>query len=223
MNTVRNEDSARPLYRNRAQAGQQLAPFLRQYAGAQNLMVVALPPGGVPVAWEIARVLEAPLETMVVREIGLPGRAEVAMGVLAVGGAVILHQDVIARARLQDDQVKEAIERESKDLIRLQRLYRGGRRKLEVSGRNIILVDDGILTGSTVKAAIETLKSGRARSIVLAVPVGATTALSDLGGLVGKVVCPHTFHHCKSLGAWYEDYARVTDEEVCRLLSASKH
>jgi putative phosphoribosyl transferase len=185
-------------------------------------MVLGLPPGGMPVAWEVAKVLEAPLETMVVREIGLPGRAEVPMGVLAFGGAVFLHEDIIARARIPDDLVKEAIERESRDLNRLQRLYRGGRRKLEVAGRNIILVDDGILTGGIVKAAIETLKSRRVRSIVLAAPVGATKALSDLGGLVGKVVCPHTFDHCKNLGAWYEDFSRVSDEEVCRLLSASK-
>jgi putative phosphoribosyl transferase len=205
-------------FRDRVDAGQRLARKLGHYAGRADVLVLALPRGGVPVGAEVARALKAPLEVFVVRKLGLPGREELAMGAIASGGVRVLNRDVVESMGIPEDVIDAVAARESRELIRRENAYRDDRPMPEVRGRTVILVDDGIATGSTMKAAIEALRHLGAVHIVVAVPTAALSTVRDMERDVDELVAVMTPADFLGVGQWYEDFSQTTDEEVRALL-----
>lgn len=206
------------LFRDRADAGRQLAKELTAYAGRPDVRVLALPRGGVPVAFQAARALGAPLDVFLVRKLGVPGREELAMGALASGGVCVLNDDVVRSLAIPDDVIDAAAEKELQELTRRERAYRDDRPPPDVAGRTVLLVDDGLATGSTMRAAVAALRKLHPARIVVAVPVGAAEICAGLRGEADEVVCarvPEPFH---AVGLWYDDFTQTTDEEVRALL-----
>ncbi len=204
-------------FRDREHAGRELARHLEKYRG-RDVVVLGLPRGGIPVAHEVARFLGAPLDVFVVRKLGVPGHEELAMGALASGGVQILNASVVRHLRIPEVVIERAAARERLELERRERLYRGGRAMPDVRGRTVILVDDGLATGSMMKAAVRALREQRAGWIVVAVPVSAADTCVDLGDEVDEIVCAITPQPVHSVGLWYEDFAQTSDEEVRALL-----
>lgn len=182
-------------------------------------VVVALPRGGLPVAYEVARSLGAPLDVLVVRKLGAPGHAELAIGAIASGGAKVLNGDLVRSLRLDDATIARIESVEARELARRERLYRGSRPPLEVAGRTVILVDDGVATGATMLAAVQALKQLEASRVIVAAPVGAPGSLARLAAEADEVVCLHQPHDLVSVGQWYQDFSQTTDDEVRELLS----
>jgi putative phosphoribosyl transferase len=206
-------------FANRAQAGSELGERLTAYAGREDVIVLALPRGGVPVGLEVARALGAPLDVFIVRKLGLPGQEELAMGALASGGTRVLNEELVRQLGLPAELVDRVAAREAIELERRERLYRGERPAPDVSGRVVILVDDGLATGSTMRAAVLALRLRGPSRIVVAVPTAPPQACAELEGVADDVVClmqPHPFY---AVGMSYEDFAEVGDEEVRRLLT----
>jgi predicted phosphoribosyltransferase len=204
-------------FRDRRQAGQILAQQLDRYAGAPDVVVLALPRGGVPVAFEVAQALDAPLDVFVVRKLGMPGHEEFAMGAIATGGVTVMNPD------LRDFHVPEAaleavVARERAELDRRERLYRGDRAPIALEGKTVILVDDGLATGSTMLAAVTAVKGANPKAVVVAVPVAAAETCQALRGHVDDVVCATTPEPFRAVGLWYRDFAQVGDAEVRALL-----
>lgn len=209
-----------PVFRDRSEAGRALARALSHHgdAGAQ---VLALPRGGVPVAFEVAEQLGAPLDVFLVRKLGVPGHEELAMGAIASGGVQLLNQPLITRLGVSRRLVEETITRERRELLRRELAYRHGRPPLVVAGRTVILIDDGLATGSTMKAAVAGLRKLGPGRVVVAVPVGAPEACAELGAEVDELVClatPSPFH---GVGLWYADFRQTDDAEVHALLAAA--
>jgi predicted phosphoribosyltransferase len=205
-------------FRDRAEAGRLLARKLVEYAGRPDVLVLALPRGGVPVAFEVARVLEAPLDVLVVRKLGVPGHRELAMGAVASGGAWVLNEDVLGALEIPEHVIRAVAAHELEELRRRERLYRGERPGPEIRGRTIILVDDGIATGSTMRAAVTALRGLEPARIVIAVPTAAPSTCAELANVADKCVCcvmPHPFF---AVGVWYDNFEQTTDEEVRDLL-----
>jgi predicted phosphoribosyltransferase len=205
-------------YRNRYEAGQRLALSLEAYEGRPDVTVLALPRGGVPVAYEVARALHVPLDIFVVRKLGLPWQPEFAMGAIASGGALWLDENLIARMGIPAAAVDRIIARERAELLRREHLYRGSRPPLDVRGRTIILVDDGLATGASVQVAVTALKKRRPASIIVASPVGSREACRALAAITDGCLCaamPEPFH---AVGLWYSDFSETTDDEVRALL-----
>jgi predicted phosphoribosyltransferase len=206
-------------FRDRVEAGRALAAELPEYADRPDVLILALPRGGVPVAYEVARALHAPLDVFLVRKLGVPGREELAMGALASGGRVVLNREVVEGLRVPQDIIEYVIQSESEELRRRERLYRDDRPAPDVQGRTIILIDDGLATGSSMRAAVAALRQGGPARIVVAVPVAAGSTCDELREEVEEVVCtltPEPFH---AVGLWYEDFSQTTDEEVRELLA----
>lgn len=203
---------------DRVEAGQRLAKALLDYAGRDDVLILALPRGGVPVGYEVARRLGAPLDVAVVRKLGTPGQEELAMGAIAMGGARVLNTDVVRSLRIADDVIERVAEREQRELERREREYRGERPKPNVAGRCIILVDDGLATGATMRAAVAALRQLDPRQIVVAVPVAPPDTVARLRSEADKVVCLETPEPFFGVGQWYADFSQTTDEEVRRLL-----
>ena len=208
-------------FRDRRQAGRALAEKLQHYAGRDDVLVLALPRGGVPVGFEIARALGAPLDVFLVRKLGVPGHEEFAMGAIAAGGVTVLSEALILELGITQRAVSEAIAREQKELERRERLYRAGWPAPRVRSRTAILVDDGLATGATMRAAAAALRRLDAKRIVIAVPVAAPQVCDDFRGEVDEIVCAHTPERLHAVGEWYEDFSQTTDDEVRELLSAS--
>lgn len=206
-------------FQDRAEAGQRLADALRRFAGRPDVLVLALPRGGVPVAYEVARALGAPLDVFLVRKLGVPGHEELAMGAIASGGVRVLNPDVVAMLGVPQGMIDAATAREMAELIRRERAYRGGRPAPEVRGRTVILVDDGLATGSTMRAAVEALRARGPARLVVAVPVGARETCDAFRGEVDEVVCAVTPEPFYAVGLWYRDFGQTTDEEVRELLA----
>lgn len=206
------------LFRDRTEAGKILARHLSAYANHPNAMVLALPRGGVPVAFEIAQALHLPLDILIVRKLGVPGHEEFAMGAIASGGVRILDQDLIRRLSLSDAIIREIVEREQLELLRRERIYRGQRPQPDIRDRVIIIADDGLATGSSMRAAIAALRPQHPSKIVVAVPVGERMTCSELASLVDEMVCLEKPEPFSSVGLWYNDFAQVTDKEVTDLL-----
>jgi putative phosphoribosyl transferase len=207
------------VYRDRAHAGRVLARALGAYADRPDVLVLALPRGGVPVGFEVARALHAPLDVFVVRKLGLPGHEEFAMGALASGGLRVLHRAVIDRMHVPDEQIEEVTAREAEELARRERTYRQGRPAPEVRGRTVLLIDDGLATGSTMRAAVQALRlSGPAR-VVVAVPVGSSSTCEALRTEADEVVCAQRPEPFWAVSMGYRDFAQTSDEEVQRLLA----
>jgi predicted phosphoribosyltransferase len=205
-------------FRDRAEAGRQLAERLIEYAGRDDVLVLALPRGGVPVGYEVARALGAPLDVFVVRKLGVPGHEELAMGAIASGGALVLNEDVIQALKPPFRVVQAVAARELQELARRERAYRGDRPALDVRGRIVILVDDGLATGSTMRAAVAALRRLGPDLIVAAVPTAAPSACAELGLEADVCICCITPDPFYAVGTWYEDFSQTTDEEVRDLL-----
>lgn len=208
-------------FRDRADAGRQLAERLQRYANRRDVLVLALPRGGVPVAFEVARALNAPLDVFLVRKLGLPGQEELAMGAIAGGGVRVLNRVVLSVLDVPVWQIERMAEIAEAELVRRADSYRGGREEPEVRGLTLILVDDGLATGSTMRAAAAALRERDAARIVVAVPVAARETCAEFSDQVDEIVCiltPEPFH---SVGIWYDDFCQPTDEEVRELLLAA--
>jgi len=206
-------------FRNRADAGGKLAGELLEYADRPDVVVLALPRGGVPVAAEIANRLRVPLDVLLVRKLGVPGHPELAMGAVAAGGVQVLSPVLIADLAIPAALVQQVAARERLELDRRDRLFRGGRSPLIIQGRTIILVDDGLATGSTMEVALIALGRLQPASIVVAVPVGARSTCDRLRGMANRVVCLRAPESFDAVGLWYDDFEQTTDDEVRRHLT----
>ncbi len=206
-------------FSDRTEAGRLLAQALSAYAGRTDVLVLALPRGGVPVAVEVAKALGAGLDLMIVRKLGVPYQEELAMGALASGGARVLNQDVVASLNLSEAIIDEVTRQEEQELVRRERAYRGERPFPEVRGRTVILVDDGLATGATMRAAVAALKQLQPAAIVVAVPVAPPDAAAKLRQEVDDFVCLATPENFYAVGQWYVDFSQLSDEEVRELLA----
>ena len=205
-------------FRDRTHAGKELARLLGAYAGRPGVLVLALPRGGVPVGYEVARALGAPLDVFVVRKLGVPGHEELAMGAIASGGVVIMSPDIVESYGVTDAQLDAVTEAERRELERRERRYRGDRPAPGIAGRTVILVDDGLATGSTMRAAVAALRQERPAEIIVAVPVAASETCELLRAEVDSVVCSATPEPFYAVGLWYDDFSQTTDDEVHLLL-----
>lgn len=206
-------------FRDRTEAGRRLAERLTAYADRPDVLVLALPRGGVPVAYEVARALRAPLDVFLVRKLGVPGYEELAMGAVATGGVRVLNDQIVAGLRIPDDVIEAVTEAEQQELARRERVYRGDRPPPDVRHRTVILVDDGLATGATMQAAIKALRALPPARIVVAVPTGSPETCEQLKAQADDVICaitPEPFH---AVGRWYEDFTQTTDEQVRELLA----
>jgi predicted phosphoribosyltransferase len=207
------------LYRDRRDAGEILARSLEDLRGTPDLLVLALPRGGVPVAEPVARRLGAPLEVFVVRKIGFPGHEEVAMGAVASGGIVVVDPALVER--VPEDEFHWALAQAVNELNERERLYRGGRPPPKVAGRTVVLVDDGLATGATMRAAVEALRRQGPLQIVVAVPIAAPEVCEELAREVDRVVCSATPQPFHAVGLWYDDFSPTTDDEVQKILAST--
>ena len=207
-------------YRDRRHAGTELGHRLGHLKG-DDVVVLALPRGGVPVGFEVARALEAPLDVFVVRKLGLPGHSEFAMGAIASGGVRVLNDEVVRLYRIPQ-QVVDAIAREEQaELERREQAYRGGRPPLDVRHRTVVLIDDGLATGSTMKAAVQAVRALGPARIIVAVPVASPDTCREFATIADDIVCALAPEHFAAVGQWYDDFRQTTDEEVRELLRAA--
>jgi putative phosphoribosyl transferase len=206
------------LFRDRADAGHQLAAKLTHYAGRDDVVVLALPRGGVPVGAAVAAALAAPLDVFLVRKLGVPGQEELAMGAIASGGVRVENASVVRQLDIPARVIHAVAERELRELERREAAYRGNRPPPAVRGKTIILVDDGLATGSTMRAAVAAMRQLGAGRVVVAVPVGAAETCAALAGEADEVVCGHTPDPLHAVGLWYDDFCQTTDDEVRELL-----
>jgi predicted phosphoribosyltransferase len=209
-------------FRNRTDAGRRLAGELMAYADDPDVRVLALPRGGVPVGFEVARALRAPLDVFIVRKLGVPGHEEFAMGALATGGVGVLNEDVIEHLGVTGPELQRVINAERRELERRERLYRGERGPPDVAGRKVILVDDGLATGSTMRAAVEAVRVEGPRQVVVAVPIAAPETCEAFQAVADDIVCSLTPEPFLAVGLWYDDFAQTSDEEVRALLEEAR-
>jgi predicted phosphoribosyltransferase len=208
-------------FRDRAEGGRILAAQLREYANRADVVVLALPRGGVPVGFEVACTLVTPLDVFVVRKLGVPGHEELAMGALAPGGVLVLNEDAVRGLNIDDSVIAAVAAREQNELERRERLYRGERPALAAQGKTVLLVDDGLATGSTMRAAAHALRRQNPARIVAAVPIAAPDTCDALQSEADEVMCavtPRPFH---AVGLWYENFSQTTDDEVRDLLATA--
>jgi predicted phosphoribosyltransferase len=211
--------SRRGGFADRREAGVVLADRLEQFAGRRDVVVLALPRGGVPVGYEVARALGAPLDVFVVRKLGLPGHPELAMGAIASGGVRVLNEDVLESIAVSQAAIDAVTRTEQLELERRERAYRDGRPLVPIEGRVVVLVDDGLATGSTMRAAVLAVRRLRPARVVVAVPVGAWQTCEDLREVADEVACAFTPEPFRAVGLWYADFAQTTDAEVRQLLA----
>jgi predicted phosphoribosyltransferase len=207
------------FFPNRRTAGRYLADQLAAYANRDDVLVLALPRGGVPVGYEVAKALHSPLDVFVVRKLGVPGHEELAMGAVASGGVRVLNDRVVQGLHIPASVIDAVATKELEELARRERLYRGDRAPLDVRGHAVLLVDDGLATGSTMKAAVAALRDQNPARIVVAVPVAAEDSCAELRGMADEVVCavtPEPFH---AVGVWYQRFDQTSDDEVRALLA----
>ena len=209
---------AAPKFANRVEAGRLLAEQLHAYAGRPDALVLALPRGGLPVAFEIATRLHLPLDIFLVRKLGAPGQPELAMGAIATGGARVLNEDVIRYLSVPSEVIEAVANAEQIELARREQAYRGERPTPELHGKQVILVDDGLATGSSMRAAIGAVRTQSPARIIIAVPVAARETCEDLRREVEELVCLRTPEPFSAVGLWYDDFSQTSDEEVRDLL-----
>jgi len=211
------------MFRDRAEAGRLLAAKLKAYAGCPDVLVLALPRGGVPVAFEVAQELRAPLDVFVVRKLGVPGHEEFAMGAIATGGVRVLNDDMVSALGIPKWVIDAVAAEEGRELHRRERLYRGNASAVEVRGRTVILIDDGLATGSTMRAAVTAARQLNPARVIVAVPVAAAKTCAEFRGIADEVVCAFIPDRFYAVGRWYADFSQTTDEEVRWLLEQADH
>ena len=208
-------------FRDRADAGQAVARLLTGYAGRNDVVVLGLPRGGVPVAYEVAKALAAPLDVFVVRKLGVPGHEELAMGAIGPGGVRVLNESVVDNLRIPPEVIDEVARTEEQELRRRELAYRGDRPPLALADRVVVLVDDGLATGATMRAAVTAVRASRPARVVIAVPVAARATCHELQAEVDEVVCARTPLGFFAVGQSYEDFSPPSDEDIRRLLEAA--
>ena len=206
-------------FRNRTDAGRQLAEKLAAYANRPDVLVLALPRGGVRVAFELARAFGAPLDVFLVRKLGVPGYEELAMGAVATGGVRVLNDEIVRGLGISEHEIDAVVARELRELSRRDRLYRGDRPPSDVAGRTVILVDDGLATGATMRAAVQALRQQQPGRIVAAVPTASPDTCQVLKAEADDVICAITPEPFFAVGHWYDDFTQTTDDEVRELLA----
>jgi predicted phosphoribosyltransferase len=209
-------------FADRREAGRELASSLDHYRGRTDVIVLALPRGGVPVAYEVAHALEAPLDVFLVRKLGVPGHRELAMGAIASGGIRVLNEDVVAWYGLPASVIDDVAREEQAELERREREYRDDRPPLVLRDRVVLIIDDGLATGSSMKAAVRAVRAHAPARIVVAVPVGAPDTCRDLAHIADEVVCARTPRHFSAVGQWYRDFSQTSDAEVRELLRGDR-
>lgn len=207
-------------YADRREAGAVLAGRLADFAGRADVVVLGLPRGGVPVAWEVADALKAPLDVFIVRKLGLPGHPEYAMGAIASGGVRVLNDDLLRQLHLPTSAIEAVARAEQAELERREGMYRGARQAIPLEGRTVILVDDGLATGSTMRAAVLAVRRLLPSQIIVAAPVGSREACRSLNEVADDVVCALVPEPFQAVGLWYDHFEQTSDEEVRRLVSS---
>src|SRR5881397_2820316 len=209
------------VFSNRAEAGRQLAEKLDKYAGREDVIVLGLPRGGVPVAHEVARRLHAPLDVFIVRKLGVPGFEELAAGAIASGGVRVLNEDVVRAIPYASEAIEAVTAKETAELQRREQIYREGRAAPELRDRIVILVDDGLATGATMRAAVKALRQQGAAKIVVAVPVAPPDTCQELAQQADETICLRTPPFFQAVGQYYEDFSQTSDDDVRELLSSA--
>jgi putative phosphoribosyl transferase len=209
---------AGPTFADRNEAGKELASRLGHYRGRDDVVVLALPRGGVPVAFEVAEALDAALDVFVVRKLGMPGHEELAMGAIASGGIRVLNEEVVRWAAIPENVIEAVSQREQMELERREREYRQGRPATPLGRKIVILVDDGLATGSTMRAAVQAVRVHHPEKVIVAVPVGAPDTCEQFAGVADETVCARTPEPFSAVGLWYRDFSQTSDEEVRALL-----
>jgi predicted phosphoribosyltransferase len=210
------------IFRDRQDAGQKLAEKLTEYARRDDVLILALPRGGVPVAFEVARKLSAPMDVFLVRKLGVPGHEELAMGAIAPGGVRVLNESVVVPLNIPDKVIDEVAEKEQRELERRSREYRDNLPAPEIGGKIVILIDDGLATGATMRAAAVALKQQNPQKLIVAVPVSSPQTCNEFREKVDVIVCAVTPRPFYGVGMWYDDFSQTTDDEVRELLKKSR-
>jgi putative phosphoribosyl transferase len=210
------------IFRDRTDAGKQLAARLAKYANRSDVLVLALPRGGVPVAYEVAKQIGAPLDVFLVRKLGVPGYEELAMGAIASGGVRVINEEVVRQLDIPGELMDAVAAEEQRELERRERAYRDDRPPPDVKGRTVILIDDGLATGSTMRAAAAALRKQGPARIVIAVPVAAAQTCDEFREEVDEILCAVTPEPFRGVGLWYQDFSQTTDEEVRELLEKAR-
>ena len=210
------------IFKNRADAGQKLAKELQTFAGQRNVIVLGLPRGGVPVAFEVAQALNVPMDIWLVRKLGVPGQEELAMGAIASGGTRVLNWEVVQMLNISAETMVEVEAKERAELKRQEQLYRGDLPELDVSRRQIILVDDGLATGASMRAAVLALRAQQPAHLTVAVPTAAPEACAEFEAEVDEIICLATPEPFMGVGAWYEEFSQITDAEVQDFLARAR-
>lgn len=209
------------MFTDRRDAGLQLAERLKHYKSCKGVLILALPRGGAVTGFEIARAIGAPLDVLIVRKIGFPGQLELAVGVVSEMGAVVLNQRIISDGGVSQKYIEDEISAQKKEIDRRMRLYRGGRQLEKVGGKTIILVDDGVATGATMKAAIVTLREEKIEKLIVAVAVSPLETADELRMMADEFICLYAPSDFMAVGNYYRDFTQVTDEEVAEILKES--
>lgn len=207
-------------FKNRQQGGQILAEALADYKDRPDTLVLALPRGGVPVALEVAKAIHAPMDVFLVRKLGAPGQEELAMGAVASGGVRVLNWSVVQNLRVSEAEIDAVTAEEQKELERREAAYRGDRPLPQISGKTVILVDDGIATGATMRAAVQAVRAQHPARVIVAVPTAAEHTCDQLRSEVDEIVCATMPYPFEAIGLWYEDFPQLSDDDVRRLLEA---
>ena len=210
------------IFSDRREAGKLLAEQLLQFADKPDVLVLALPRGGVPVAFEVAKKLKAPLDIFIVRKLGVPGHEELAMGAIATGGIRVMNEEVMNYLDIHQLTIEQVTQRELREIRRREEQYRGNRNEPIIKNKDIIIIDDGLATGSTMKAGIKALKLQKPASITVGVPVADPDICNEIGKLVEQIVCLEKPTNLIAVGKWYQDFSQTTDEEVIELLHQSR-
>jgi putative phosphoribosyl transferase len=210
------------VFADRMDGGIQLAKKLKHYKAGKEVLVLALPRGGVVTGFAVAGAIGAPLDILIVRKIGFPGQAELAIGAVSETGVVVLNQSVISYGGVTEKYIEDAISAQKEEIVRRIKLYRGGSRLQKLDGKTIILVDDGVATGATIKAAIATLKEEKIGRLVVAVPVSPSDTADELSAMADEFICLYAPSDFLAVGSYYRDFAQVTDEKVVEILKESE-
>ena len=210
------------LFEDRVDAGKKLAKELSKYANRSDVLILALPRGGVPVAFEVAKELNVKMDVFIVRKLGVPGNEELAMGAISSDNVLVLNEDIVKSFQIPERVINMVAENELKELKRRERTYRGDRPNPEISGSTVILIDDGLATGATMRAAASAIKTKNPAKIVVAVPTGAPDTCEIFKKEVDEVICVATPEPFYGVGAWYGNFSQTTDEEVCELLDKAR-